>query len=226
MEREEHLKFCRKCLNRGMDLKQGLICSLTGQLANFSNECPYFDLDENVVIEPLDDYSRISKDEYFSKLSSEKYEQLKLAQNFPAGTLAATIIGISFAILWGYLAFISGLRISLFNVVVGAAVAFGLRIFGKGIDQKFGIAGGVIVLICCLLGNYLSMIGVIANEEGLNYFEVIKTIGISNIPKKIKESFQLFDLFSYWFVVYVGYKYSFRKITEQTIDDLMYGDKK
>lgn len=48
MTREEQIQFCRKCMNKKMDMKQGLICLLTGQKATFETECPDFKLDANV----------------------------------------------------------------------------------------------------------------------------------------------------------------------------------
>jgi amino acid transporter len=49
MTRDEQLKFCKKCTNRKMDMKLGLLCSLTGEKADFEGECPNFHLDEQVV---------------------------------------------------------------------------------------------------------------------------------------------------------------------------------
>ncbi len=45
MTREQHLAFCKKCTNREMDLKQGLVCALTKEKANFINDCRDFTLD-------------------------------------------------------------------------------------------------------------------------------------------------------------------------------------
>ena len=39
MTREERLKFCSICKNRKIDLKKGLICSLTDEYADFEGEC-------------------------------------------------------------------------------------------------------------------------------------------------------------------------------------------
>jgi len=35
MTRQEHLKFCKVCTNRDMDIKIGLICKLTGEIEAF-----------------------------------------------------------------------------------------------------------------------------------------------------------------------------------------------
>jgi len=42
MTREEHLSYCKICLNRKMDTKQGLICSLTEKIADFNETCQEF----------------------------------------------------------------------------------------------------------------------------------------------------------------------------------------
>ena len=40
------LKFCKVCRNREVDLKRGMICKLTGEYADFSENCPNYDYDE------------------------------------------------------------------------------------------------------------------------------------------------------------------------------------
>lgn len=52
MTRDEQLAFCKKCTNRKMDVTQGMICSLTGKVADFSGECPSFNLDATIKTEP------------------------------------------------------------------------------------------------------------------------------------------------------------------------------
>ena len=46
MIRDEMLKFCKVCRNREVDLKRGMICKLTGEYADFSENCPNYDYDE------------------------------------------------------------------------------------------------------------------------------------------------------------------------------------
>jgi len=46
MTREEHIEYCRICLNRKMDSRHGLICQLTGKIADFEDECKDFDRDK------------------------------------------------------------------------------------------------------------------------------------------------------------------------------------
>ena len=45
MTREEKIKYCSVCKNRKLDIDRGIICSLTGDIALFENEC------ENLVVD-------------------------------------------------------------------------------------------------------------------------------------------------------------------------------
>ncbi len=42
LQRHEHLTYCRQCKHQDFDVKQGLICKLTGTLADFDPVCPNF----------------------------------------------------------------------------------------------------------------------------------------------------------------------------------------
>jgi predicted anti-sigma-YlaC factor YlaD len=52
MTREEYLEFCSVCKNRTFNPKQGIICSLTNEVASFAGNCPdYLEDEREVVIE-------------------------------------------------------------------------------------------------------------------------------------------------------------------------------
>jgi len=61
MKREEHLKYCKICLNRKMDLNQGLVCILTSEIANFEDACHEFKEDPILkrVLESVPDSQEI-----------------------------------------------------------------------------------------------------------------------------------------------------------------------
>jgi hypothetical protein len=46
-----------------------------------------------------------------------------------------------------------------------------MRFIGKGIDSIFGICGGIIAFLSCILGDFFSIIGFVANTENLGYFQ-------------------------------------------------------
>lgn len=49
MTREQHLTFCKICVNRKNDFEKGILCGLTNQIANFEVECPSFSKDEAIT---------------------------------------------------------------------------------------------------------------------------------------------------------------------------------
>jgi len=220
MTREEQLIFCKKCLNRKMDMKQGLICNLTGQKATFENECADFKIDETVKVVPLDDKEGLQTSEIKQKLSPEIIEKLKMEQNLVSGILSGLIVGILGAILWGIITVATGFQIGYMAIAIGAGVGLAIRKLGNGIDNIFGFWGAGISLFSVLLGNFLSIIGFIANAEGLGYFETLTLLDYNYVPELLAETFSIIDLVFYGIAIYEGYRFSFRLITEKSIQEI------
>jgi uncharacterized RDD family membrane protein YckC len=42
MKREEQLQFCKFCMNQKISLKEGIICRITNQVADFQEVCPQY----------------------------------------------------------------------------------------------------------------------------------------------------------------------------------------
>ena len=217
---EEQLFFCKKCLNRKMDMKQGLICSLTGDKAEFQNECSDFKYDETVKEIFLDDKEAFLPYDIKQELSSEIIEKLRMEQKLISGILHGIIVGIVGAILWGIITVVTGFQIGLIAVAIGAGVGLTIRKFGNGIDLIFGYLGAGISLFSVLLGNFLSIIGVIANSEGLGYFETLLFFDYNYFPQVMGATFEIIDLVFYGIAIFEGYKFSFRKITEKRVAEL------
>ena len=215
MTRQEHLEFCRLCEHRILDTQQGLTCKLTNKIADFEKECPSFNRDESVEDKALNDNEGVEKEELEVQLSNEQFEQLRLEQNLPFGILAGFIAAIMGAILWGIITVATEYQIGYMALAVGAGVGFAIRFAGKGIDQIFGYWGAGIALFGVLLGNLLSIIGFIANAEGLGYIETLVLIDYNYIPELMMETFSGIDLFFYGIAAYEGFKFAFRKITEK-----------
>jgi len=223
MTRAEHLVFCKKCLNRQPNLQQGLLCSLTGAKANFDSECIEFKLDETVKETILDDKIGINSNEIIYKLSPEIVDNLRLEQNLIGGIIPGVVVGIVGAILWGLITVATKMQIGYMAVAIGAGVGFTIRMFGKGIDNIFGFWGAGISLLSVLLGNYLSMVGFIANEAKLGYIETLMRIDFTYIPAIMKETFRPIDLLFYGLALYEGYRFSFRTISHDTLQQLKVG---
>ncbi len=219
MNREEQLKFCKICLKRKMDTQQGLLCSLTGKKADFENECQNYENDENVKLK-IDDTEGLTKDEIAKNLSPKIFEKIKSEQDLKKGICFGILAAIFGAILWAIITVSTNFQIGYMAIAIGAGVGLSIRYFGKGIDQIFGIWGAGIALFGCLFGNMLSVVGFIANAEGLGYIETFFSIDWRYIPEIIKETFRPMDIIFYGIAIYEAYKFSFRLITKQGIEDL------
>lgn len=143
--------------------------------------------------------------------------QLRLEQNLPlgfAGGVAAALVG---GLVWAIITVATGYQIGWIAMGVGFIVGYSVRYLGKGMDPIFGIMGGALALFGCLLGNFFSLIGITANQEGMPYLDLLSNIDYSLIPEIMIDTFSPMDLLFYGIAAYEGYKFSFRQITEQEI---------
>jgi hypothetical protein len=203
-----------------MDMKQGLICSLTDEKASFQDECVEFVCDRSVKERPLDDKDGMQPDEIKQKLSPEIVEKLRMEQRLILGILSGLIVGAVGAILWGIISVTTGFQIGYMALAIGAGVGLTIRKFGNGIDTIFGYWGAGISLFSVLLGNFLSITGLIANSEGLEYIETLILFDYSYLPQVMGTTFGLTDLVLYGIAMFEGYKFCFRKITVKRIMEL------
>lgn len=200
-------------------MQQGWLCSLTGEKANFENECADFNLDETVKIN-YDNTEALDQQEVRFNLSSQALEKLRMEQNLPLALGAGLITGIVGAILWGLITVATNFQIGYMAIAIGAGVGFSMRFLGKGIDQAFGIAGGVIAVLSCFIGNFFSIIGFYANSEGLEFFETLLLFDYDYFIPVMTDSFSFMDLVFYGIAGYEGYKFSFRSFTEEELAEL------
>lgn len=114
----------------------------------------------------------------------------------------------------------TGYQIGFMAIAVGALVGLSIRFVGKGVDKIFGISGGIIAVLSCVLGNFFSIIGFIANTEGLGYFETLNVFNYSQLIPIMIETFSGIDLLFYGIAAYEGYKFSFRTFTEKDLYEL------
>ncbi len=220
MNRQEQLEFCKRCLHQKMDLKQGLICSITGEKAEFDKECPDYEFDETIKVRAPDHKEGLQKEEIALRLPSEIFEELRLEQNLLLGVFSGLIIGAFGAIIWGLITVVTGFQIGFMALAIGAGVGLGVRKLGKGIDRIFGYWAAIIALISILLGNFLSIIGFVANYNEMGYIETLFLFDYSLLITIMAEAFSFIDLVFYAIALYTGYIFSFRKITEKDIEKI------
>jgi len=144
-------------------------------------------------------------------------DQLKGEQNLPLGIAAGAAASLLGAAAWALITVLTKLQIGWMAVAIGFLVGIAIRTFGKGIDKSFGIAGAVLALLGCGLGNLLAACGVISSEFDVPFFEVLSGLDLEIIKEIMVASFSPMDLLFYGIAVYEGYKLSFRQLTEQDV---------
>jgi len=139
MTREEQLKFCSVCKNRTFNPKQGIICSITNEIASFAGTCPTYIEDEQEV--------RIEN----RKVQSEKHETKR---GINKGRYALFIIGGLYVIVGFLEAFVIEGHDLLFGIIdwIVAVVFIGLGIWSyRKASLAYIIGLGFYITIILLL---------------------------------------------------------------------------
>ena len=217
MTRAEHLEFCKKCQNRSFDSEQGVICNLTGKIADFEDTCENFKLDESVTELALPEEKTHA--EVIAELPEEVKEEYKQHQKLGYAIIGGFFLSIICALLWAVITVSTEYQIGFMAIGVGVVVGLGVRFFGAGIDTIYGIIGAFFALLGCLLGNLFSQVGFTANAESISYLQTLSLIDFETMISIYKETFSGIDLLFYGFAVFEGYKFAFRPIRAQTEDE-------
>ncbi|HEY5916813.1 MAG TPA: hypothetical protein VIU13_05405 [Chryseolinea sp.] len=206
-------------MNRKFDAANGIVCSLTGKIAAFEQKCEFFVVDSSVVI-PVNSETVLYAKELKSKLPAKMYEQLQQQQDLPKAIAAGVFVAILCSVVWAAIALWTTLISSGLAILLGVAVGLSMRHAGKGIDTSFAISGAVISLLGCLLGNFLAIIGFIAGENELGYFETLIGFDYSYLPDVMIETFAIIHLVFYFLAASFAFSISRQAVTEKDIKEM------
>ena len=145
-----------------------------------------------------------------------KPQPTKSKQNLPMGIAAGFAACIIAALLWALITVTFKLRTPYMAIGAGILVGVAVRIAGRGTTIVFGIVGATLALLSCLLGNYFSIIGLVANADEQAYFDTLLSIDFASIPQIMRQTFKLTDLIYYGIALYVGYFVPVDKDAENT----------
>ncbi|WP_289054719.1 toxin-antitoxin system YwqK family antitoxin [Carboxylicivirga marina] len=216
MNRQEQLEFCKKCTNRQSDFKQGLLCRLTNEKADFEDNCEHYERDEHVketIIESADETDQ----NILLTLNDDILNVLRAHQDFYYAIIGGLLASLISGVIWAAITVSTEYQIGYMAIGVGLIVGFAVRFFGAGIDQKFGFLGAGLALLGCLSGNLFSQVGFYAHEASLSYLEVLSYLDLSAIINILIESFSPMDVLFYGIALYEGYKLAFRRVSELDI---------
>lgn len=200
--------YCKMCINRKLDTKQGIICKLTGRKAEFENECREFKRDP--ALEHLTNESGALDSDLVLLNSGNQKMMLKLAEeeNYPFALIAGIITGFVGAVAWAMITVATNVQFGYMAVAIGAGVGYVMKLAGKGVTNRFRITGAVIALLSCIMGNFFTIIMVISKAQGIGIFEILLTIDYAMVPSFMLENSDLFDVLFYGIAVAEGFKFS------------------
>ena len=85
MNRTEHLKFCNICIHQKDDMRKGIICGLTGQIADFEDIC-------NSLIEDPEIIEQLKMTEIENEVIAKMASQWKRFMNYLLDMVFVVII--------------------------------------------------------------------------------------------------------------------------------------
>ncbi|GHV34225.1 hypothetical protein FACS1894178_1320 [Bacteroidia bacterium] len=132
--------------------------------------------------------------------------EAKDKQNLPVAVVSGIVSGLLCAALWAVITVFTGYQIGYMAIGVGVAVGFVVRIFGKGNTKIFGVAAALIALVSCLLGDYLSIIGIVSHEYSISFFDVLFAAPVSDVFSDMFAGNFVISLLFYVIAVSTGYK--------------------
>jgi len=160
MTREEHLAYCKICLNRKMDMEKGLICNLTSEVADFEETCENFKEDP-IKKKELDSIPSIEVLENSAKLHNGSQWFLWIFGLSVINTLILFFGGnVSFIFGLGITQFFEGVYIGLFDelnligVIISIAISGIFLViwhFSRNLSKPAFIIGMIIYTIDALI---------------------------------------------------------------------------
>ena len=128
MTRAQRLKYCRICTNRKLDLKKGLLCGLTDELADFENTCS--DFDEDVA-----EKKKLLKSDLRAAGEQGVGDSIDWAKNKSNGGIIL-FIGVMAAIALHVMG-VQSLRFGMWLIIAAySSIAYGANQIRKGIEQE------------------------------------------------------------------------------------------
>lgn len=150
-------------------------------------------------------------------------ERLKSEQQLVPAILAGGAAALVGAVVWAAVTVFTGYQIGWMAVGVGFLVGFAVRYFGKGMDKSFGVVGAAWSLLGCGAGNFFAVCGMVAKEQGAPLSFVLGNLNVEIAIDMMVATFSPMDLLFYGIAVYEGYRFAFRRITEEELQGYLTG---
>ena len=155
--------------------------------------------------------------EYDPSILEVARQQLRADQNLIGGIIAGSLAAVAGAAIWAVITVATGYQIGWMAVGVGLLVAKAIKVVGKGLDKPFAIAGAVLALTGCLLGNLFTVCHYVASANQMGILDVITHLTPEITIELMWATFSPMDVLFYGLAVYEGFKLSTRQLTPEAL---------
>lgn len=175
--------------------------SVPGAIPAFVGECESYQKDEE-----LEKMAPTPKPEDYSGYVDR--EKLLAEENLPKAVLFGVLACIAGAVAWALISISTGYQMGYMAIGVGFLVGFAMR-QGKGIRPIFGIIGAALALISCVMGDFFSIVGLVAKEYEVSFMDVLFDASYGEVMSVVIENMASMTIVFYGIALYEGYKLSF-----------------
>ena len=102
-------------------------------------------------------------------------------------------------------------------MAVGIFTGLAVRAGGRGIDEAFGLAGALLAMAGLAVGILFSIYYLVNTAQPITIWELLTRMGSAGIHNVIRSLFSPLAILFYGFVVYAGYRLSFRIVSEEEV---------
>ncbi len=141
-------------------------------------------------------------------------QKVKDNQNLSFGLIGGAVAAVIGATVWTIITVVTNYQIGWMAVGVGLLVGFAVRICGKGIDRIFGVVGGGLSLLGCLVGNLFTVCIVVSRHQNIPLSDLLSRLNLEVTVRLMAATFSPMDLLFYGIAVYEGYRFSFGKLSK------------
>lgn len=155
--------------------------------------------------------NRVIEEQEVTPNSDENNDYMsQQGENLVYAIIGGLLSSVLIASLWALITVNAQKQWMVMGIFAGMAVGYVVHFMGKGRTIPISVIGGLFALLSCVLGDYLTNVGFIAQEEGLAYFETLSMIDNTFFFEIAFADFDFFSLIVYGIAAYAGFQICYK----------------
>lgn len=126
--------------------------------------------------------------------------------NVPAALLAAAAGCLVIAAVWAFICILAEKEWVIMGIFAGIAIGWIVKVVGRGTDITMGVIGAVFSLLACVLGEFFSLMGFLAEAEEVDFFQALTSFDYSNFFDLLFVDFNYLSLVIWGIAAFEGFK--------------------